>query len=107
MNNGGLPSTVSQYGSTLEEIFVCWEQVAELVGKDLMQDLPLGAVGIYSYAEKLRVGLQQLMAGARRFRVAAMSRRDLMSLTEDCAKVTGIPYLMDAYRGEAEAILDA
>ncbi|MFB3820202.1 MAG: glutamate synthase-related protein [Candidatus Methylomirabilales bacterium] len=107
MNNGGLPSTVSQYGSTLEEIFVCWEQVAEMVGRDAMQDLPLGALGIYSYAEKLRVGLQQLMAGARRFRISAMSRRDLMSLTEECARVTGIPYLMDAYREEAEAILDA
>jgi glutamate synthase domain-containing protein 2 len=107
MNNGGLPSTVSQYGSTLEEIFVCWEQVAELVGRDNMQSLPLGAVGIFSYAEKLRVGVQQLMAGARRFSIKAMSRRDLMSLTEECARVTGIPYLMQAYREEAEAILDA
>ena len=33
MNNGGLPKNVSQYGSKPEEIFVCWEQVAELVGK--------------------------------------------------------------------------
>jgi glutamate synthase domain-containing protein 2 len=107
MNNGGLPSTVSQYGSTLEEIFVCWEQVADLVGRDAMQSLPLGAVGIFSYAEKLRVGVQQLMAGARRFSIKAMSRRDLMSLTEECARVTGIPYLMQAYREEAEAILDA
>ncbi len=53
MNNGGLPKTVSQYGDTLEEIFVCWEQVADLVGKDEMQNIPLGAVGIFSYAEKL------------------------------------------------------
>jgi len=28
-----------------------------------------------------------------------------MSLTEECTKVTGIPYLMDAYREEAEKIL--
>ena len=28
-----------------------------------------------------------------------------MSLTEECADVTGIPYVMDAYREEAEAIL--
>jgi len=28
-----------------------------------------------------------------------------MSLTEECAKVTGIPYLMDAYRDEAMKIL--
>jgi len=28
-----------------------------------------------------------------------------MFLTEECAKVTGIPYLMDAYREEALEIL--
>jgi len=33
MNNGGLPNTVSQYGNTLEEIFVCWEQVADIVAR--------------------------------------------------------------------------
>jgi hypothetical protein len=28
-----------------------------------------------------------------------------MALTEDAAKVSGIPYVMDAYRGEAEKVL--
>jgi len=105
MNNGGLPKTVSQYGDKLEEIFVCWEQVADIVGKKEMPNIPLGAIGIFSYAQKLSVGLQQLMAGARHFNVAAIRRKDLMSLTEECARVTGIPYVMDAYREEAEAIL--
>jgi len=72
-----------------------------------MKDIPLGAVGIYSYSEKIKVGLQQLMAGARCFNVPAISRKDLMSLTEECAKVTGIPYLMDAYREEAMKVLDS
>ncbi len=106
MNNGGLPKTVSQYGSKLEEIFVCWEQVAQLVGPAEMSRIPLGAVGIYSYAQKLAVGLQQFMAGARRFSLPAIRRSDLMSLTQECARITGIPYIMDAYREEAEAILD-
>jgi hypothetical protein len=86
---------------------VCWEAVSNLLGKSEMKDIPLGAVGIYSYAEKIRVGLQQLMAGARCFNVSAISRKDLMSLTEECAKVTGIPYLMDAYREEAMKVLDS
>jgi hypothetical protein len=30
-----------------------------------------------------------------------------MSLTRECAEVTGIPYAMDAYPEEAEPILDA
>jgi glutamate synthase domain-containing protein 2 len=105
MNNGGLPKTVSQYGETLEQIFVCWEQVVDIVGKNEMSKIPLGAIGIFSYADKLRVGLQQLMAGARHFNLAGINRKDLMSLTEECARVTGIPYVMDAYREEADAIL--
>ena len=72
-----------------------------------MKNIPLGAIGIFSYADKLKVGLQQMMAGARCFSVPSISRKELMSLTRECAEVTGIPYLMDAYRDEAEAILDA
>lgn len=100
-----LPKTVSEFGTTVEEIFVCYEEVANMLGKDEMKNLPLGALGIYSYSQKIKIGLQQLMAGARCFNINAITRRELMSLTSECANVTGIPYLMDAYREEAEAIL--
>jgi glutamate synthase domain-containing protein 2 len=106
LSEGKLPHTVSQFGSTVEEIFVCYEEVKDLVGADEINNIPLGALGIYSYAEKIRLGLQQLMAGARCFNVPAIRRSDLMSLTEECAKVTGIPYLMNAYREEAMEILE-
>jgi len=106
MEDGKLPNTVSQYGSTPEEIFVCYEDVKSIVGADEMKNIPLGAVGIYSYSEKIKVGLQQMMAGARSFSVPAITRKHLMALTEECGRVTGIPYLMDAYREEAMAILD-
>ncbi|MBW1980439.1 MAG: FMN-binding glutamate synthase family protein [Deltaproteobacteria bacterium] len=101
-----LPKTVSQFGTTPEEIFICWEQVSDIVGKDEMKNIPLGAVGIFSYIDKLRVGLQQMMAGARCFSVPAISRNELMSLTEECAKVTGIPYLTECYLEEAMEILN-
>jgi len=105
LRDGKLPNTVSQFGSTPEEIFVCYEQVKNIVGANEMKNIPLGAVGIYSYADKIKVGLQQLMAGARCFSVPAITRSELMSLTEECAKITGIPYLMEAYRKEALKIL--
>ena len=105
LKEGKLPNTVSQFGSTPEEIFVNYEDVMDIVGAKEMKNIPLGAVGIYSYCEKLRVGLQQLMAGARCFSLPAITRNELMSLTEECAKVTGIPYLMEAYREEAMKIL--
>jgi len=106
LKDGKLPNTVGQFGSTPEEIFVCYEDVKNMVGADEMKNIPLGALGIYSYSEKIKIGLQQLMAGARCFSVPAITRRELMSLTEECAKITGIPYLMDAYREEAMRILE-
>jgi hypothetical protein len=57
--------------------------------------------------DKLKVGLQQLMAGSRNWKVEYISRDDLFALTEDCAKITGIKYVMDAYREEALKIIDA
>ena len=107
LKNNDLPKTVGRYGSTVEEIFVCYESVKELVGCDEIDKVPLGAIGIYSYADKVKVGLQQLMAGARRFRVSAIRRRDLMSLTEECTRVTGIPFVMDAYKDEVDAVLSS
>ena len=45
--------------------------------------MPLGAIGIYTFTDKLKVGLQQLMAGSRNFKVSTISRDDLMALTEE------------------------
>ncbi len=104
--DGGLPPTVSKYGSTKEEIFVSYENLKKIYGKEL-DKIPLGAIGLYSASEKIQVGLQQLMAGARKWRTHLIVRNDLVSLTEECAKITGIPYVMDSYREEAMQIIDA
>ncbi|MFA5410806.1 MAG: FMN-binding glutamate synthase family protein [Candidatus Omnitrophota bacterium] len=100
-----LPPTVSAYGKTEKEIFVYYEELLDKYGKE-MKNIPLGAIGIYSFAQKIRVGLQQLMAGSRNFRLSSISRRDLMALTEEAAEVSGIPYVMEAFRQEAEAVLN-
>jgi glutamate synthase domain-containing protein 2 len=106
MSKNDLPKTVSQYGSKVEEIFVNYEAVKSLLGNGSAGKVPLGALGIFSYVDKLKVGLQQIMAGARRFNVGSIARQDLMSLTDECARITRIPYVMDAYRADAEAILN-
>jgi hypothetical protein len=103
---GKLPKTVSQYGSSVQQIFVHYEEVVEQYGADLVAEMPLGAIAIYSFVEKLRVGLQQLMAGSRNFSVSTMSRSDLMALTEEAARISGIPHVMDAYRDEAMEIIE-
>jgi len=103
--DGGMPKTVSRFGSKKEEIFVCYEELKAKYGREVDQ-MPLGALGVYSVIEKLQVGLQQIMAGARKWRVDLISRNDLVSLTEECARITGIPYVMDSFRDEALAIID-
>jgi MFS family permease len=98
--DGGLPATVSKYGSSVEEIFVSYEELKKRFGAKEVKEIPLGALGIFTAGEKLKVGLQQLMAGARKWRVNLIERRDLACLTEQAAKITGLPYIMDAYRRE-------
>jgi glutamate synthase domain-containing protein 2 len=102
--DGGLPKTVSRFGSTKEEIFVCYEEIKAKYGAEA-DKMPLGALGLFSASEKIRVGLQQLMAGARRWNVEYIKRNDLVSLTEECARVTRIPFVMDSYRDEALKII--
>jgi glutamate synthase domain-containing protein 2 len=100
-----LPSTVSQFGSTPEEIFVCYDELAKKYGSEI-DHIPLGAIGVYSFVQKLKVGLQQLMAGSRNFRLSTIARNDVMALTEEAARISNIPYIMEAYREDAESILN-
>lgn len=101
---GELPNTVSKYGKSVQEIFVCYEELKEKFGSR-MNEIPLGALGIYTYSQKFRTGMQQIMAGSRNFSLKSVSRDDLMALTKDAAEVSGIPYVMESYREQAWDIL--
>ena len=102
---GNVPKTVSKYGAKVEEIFVTYEELKGKFGSEI-NNIPLGAIGVYTLSQKLKVGLQQFMAGSRNFNLSTISRNDLMALTEEAAKVSGISYVMDAYREEAERVLE-
>jgi glutamate synthase domain-containing protein 2 len=104
LKDNKLPKTVSKYGNTTEEIFVTYDTLKAKYGKEI-ENIPLGAVGIYTFCQKIQIGLQQLMAGSRNFNLSTICRKDIMALTEEAAKISGIPYVMDAYREEAEKIL--
>jgi hypothetical protein len=73
---------------------------------DRMKEVPLGAVAFYTFVDKLRTGLTQLMAGARSFRLDTITRSNVVALTDDAVRVSGLTYVMDAYREEAEKILE-
>lgn len=100
-----LPSTVKNLGTCPEEIFTGWEAVREKVGDDEMENIPYGAVAMYGYADKLGCGLQQFMAGARKFSTDELERTDLMAANYETAKVTGIPYMTEVGHDLALSIL--
>lgn len=101
-----LPPSVAKYGETPEQIFFTYAALKDKYG-DKVDEMPLGAIAFYTFVDKLRTGLTQFMAGARSFRLDTVKRTDVVALTEEAAKISGIPYIMDAHREEAERILDA
>jgi len=106
-DGGKLPKSVAEFGASPEQIFVTYETLVANYGRQAVEEMPLGAIALYSFVDKLRVGLQQLMAGSRNFRLATISRSDVVALTEEAARVSGLAYVMDACREEAERIIDA
>ena len=99
-----LPTEIKKYGDVPERIFITTESLKGKYGKDFAR-IPWGAVALYTFVDRLKLGLQQFMAGSRKFGLQHIDRNDVVSLTRDCADVTGIPYVMDSDMKEAERIL--
>jgi len=85
-------------------LFAVGSQLRERFGKDF-DKIPAGAIGMYSYIDRLKQGLQQFMAGARKFALSYIDRNDLVALTRDAADISGIAYVMDSDREEIDKIL--
>jgi hypothetical protein len=100
-----LPKEFDQWGHTVEQLFVDAAKLKARFGSRYAE-LPVGAIGMYTYLDRIATGLQQLMAGARKFRLDLVGRDDLVSLTRECTDVTGIPYVMDVDSAAIDAILD-
>ena len=102
-----LPASISSMGSTAEEIFASYYDVEKKVGKNEMKNIPYGAIAMWTMADKLACGLQQLMAGARKFELGKISRNDLFAGNRETAKETGITYITDSRDESAKKILAA
>ncbi|MDP8265386.1 MAG: glutamate synthase-related protein [Candidatus Aceula meridiana] len=100
-----LPAAVKECGTSPEEIFAGYYDVQKKVGKDEMKNIPLGAIANWTAVDKLAAGLQQLMAGARKFTLKKVSRDDLFSANRDTEAITGIPFITDVMDKEAKKIL--
>ena len=86
------------------KLFATAAELKERFGNDF-SEIPPGAIGMYSYIDRMKQGLQQFMAGARKFALQYIDRDDLVALTRDAAEVSGIDYVMDSDAEEVEKIL--
>jgi hypothetical protein len=100
-----LPTSVREIGNSAEEIFAGYYEVQKKVGKDEMKNIPYGAVAIWTLCDKLGAGLQQLLAGARKFSVRDIARSDLTAGNRETAHETGIPFITDVEDDAARQIL--
>ena len=99
-----LPIYIERFGTSVDEIFVASTELREKFG-DRFAKLPVGAIGVYTYYQRVAQGLRQLMAGARKFGLKYIDRTDIAALTPEASRISGIPLVSDVDRDEAEAIL--
>jgi hypothetical protein len=87
--SGNIPPNYSRFGQTLEEIFGDVRTLKGIYGAEAAMISP-GAIGVYSFVNRVSTGLQQLMALNRKFDLSCISRDDLIPMTALAAEVTGL-----------------
>ena len=82
INEGNVPRIFSEYGSTVEEIFGDLADLRSIYGKEANNFSP-GAIGVYSYLNKIAFGVKHFAALNRKFDIKYLNRTDLIPLTRD------------------------
>jgi hypothetical protein len=106
--DGRLPKSFADlYGTQPEHFFLASADLQKQYGDAVGREIPWSAVGVYTYlTDRIATGLRQLLAGSRKWKLHLLNRGDLVSLTERCAKVTGIPLVEEAQQDAFASILD-
>jgi glutamate synthase domain-containing protein 2 len=99
-----VPVYVERFGNNKDEIFVTAAELRHQLGDVAFEKVPTGALGLYTYYERLAQGLRQLMAGNRKFALEYITRDDIASLTKEASEVSGITYVMDVDKNEVDKI---
>ena len=107
MEEHQIPVYIERSGNSKDEIFVTASALRKELGDKEFEKLPTGALGLYTYYERLAQGLRQLMAGSRKFAIEHIARDDIATLTNEAAQVSGIQYVMNVDQGKVERILDS
>lgn len=88
---GKLPKGfVEDYTDDPEKFFIASAELKHQYS-ERYNDIPKPAIGVYTYFDRIRFGIMQLIAGMRKFKLNLIDRHDLMTLSTLASEVTGIP----------------
>ncbi len=107
IENNQVPVYIERFGRSKDDIFVTASSLRSEMGDAEFEKIPTGALGLYTYYERLAQGLRQLMAGSRKFSMEQISRDDIAALTPEAASVSGIPCVMDLDGEVVERLLES
>ena len=82
IKTGKVPERFKPYGSTIEEIFCDLPDLRAIYGTKANQ-FPTGAMGVFSYLNKIAFGLKHFAALNRKFNMNLLDKSDLIPLTSE------------------------
>lgn len=94
INAGQVPDRFKSYGTTIEEIFTDLADLRSLYGKEANAFSP-GAIGVFSYLNKLAFGIRHFAALNRKFALPLLNQEDLIPLTSEARNLLTNQWFMD------------
>lgn len=77
-----VPKNIKKYGNTIDEIYGDLADLRAIYGKKA-DEFSLGAVGVFSYLNKIAFGVKHFAALNRKFNISYLDRNDLIPLTRE------------------------
>jgi len=93
INNGNVPDTLKNYGSTIDELFCDLPDLRAIYGKEANK-FSTGAIGVFSYLNKIAFGLRHFAALNRKFDMKLLNRSDLIPLTGEARHLLSKKWFM-------------
>ncbi|CAG36968.1 conserved hypothetical protein [Desulfotalea psychrophila LSv54] len=93
IKSGNVPERFKKYGSTIEEIFCDLPDLRALYGTRA-NDFPSGAIGVFSYLNKIAFGLRHFAALNRKFNLPLLDKSDLIPLTAEAKALMADKWFM-------------
>lgn len=81
IKEGNIPKNIKKYGNTVEEIYGDLPDLRSIYGKKA-DEFSLGALGVFSYLNKIAFGIKHFAALNRKFDISYLDRSDLIPLTD-------------------------